>query len=138
MSMFDDILAFHRKFGIVINAMPCIPQKPTPLLRKRLIKEEYKELRRALRRKNLVEIADGAVDLMVVTLGTLVSYGIDADAVWKEVQRTNIEKVGGKVRADGKILKPPGWKPPRVKYLLDHQKPLFKLRKVIHNGKSRS
>lgn len=133
--MFDDVLAFHRKFGCAINATPTIPQKPTQKLRKKLIKEEYKELMRALRKKDIIEIADGGADLIVVVLGTLISYGIDAEAVWKEVQRTNMEKVGGKQRADGKILKPPGWKSPRIKYILDHQKPLFKLRKAQHNGK---
>ena len=137
MSWFDDMLAFHRKFGTTISATPTIPDKPTQKLRKNLIKEEYKELRKALKKKDLVEIADGGIDLIYVILGTLVSYGIDADAVWKEVQRTNMEKVGGKKRADGKILKPSGWKPPRIKYVLDHQKPLFKLRKAVHNGKGR-
>lgn len=48
-------------------------------------------------------------------------YGIDLGPLWDEVHRTNMAKVGGKTRADGKILKPDGWQPPRIQELLDVQ-----------------
>lgn len=40
--------------------------------------------------------------------------GIDLRPFFDEVHRTNMLKAGGPVREDGKKLKPPGWKPPRI------------------------
>jgi predicted HAD superfamily Cof-like phosphohydrolase len=41
--------------------------------------------------------------------------GIDLGPFFAEIHRTNMEKAGGPVRpSDGKILKPPGWKPPDI------------------------
>lgn len=86
----------------------------------------------------LVDMADGAIDTIYVVLGLLNTIGIPAGEVWDIVQRTNVDKAivcmncGGsgkengaeectecngtgrkiKRRADGKILKPEGWKEP--------------------------
>ena len=40
--------------------------------------------------------------------------GIDLRPFFLEVHRTNMHKLNGPVREDGKRLKPPGWKPPRI------------------------
>jgi predicted HAD superfamily Cof-like phosphohydrolase len=66
------------------------------------------------RSPDLVEIADGCVDSHVVISGTALEFGIPEDAVYVEVHRSNMDKAGGPVRADGKRLKPEGWKPPDV------------------------
>ena len=65
----------------------------------------------------VAELTDGLIDLIVVSLGALHSLGVDVNAAWDEVHRSNMAKVDphtGKVerRADGKILKPEGWTPP--------------------------
>jgi len=44
--------------------------------------------------------------------------GLDLDLFFREVHRSNMAKLGGKVRQDGKILKPPGWQPPRIREML--------------------
>jgi len=90
-------------------------------LRVKLIKEETQELFDALGRENLIEIADGIVDSIVVLLGTAVTYGIDIRLVWDEIHKTNMAKQGGKKRSDGKFLKPGGWQPPRVAEILRAQ-----------------
>ena len=85
-----------------------------------LIQEEHKELLQALADNNDVEIVDALLDIIVVTVGALHSFGADAEGGWKEVMRTNfakIDKETGKVRKreDGKVLKPIGWTPPDLK-----------------------
>ena len=47
------------------------------------------------------------------------SLGVDAEGAWKEVMRSNFDKVDprtGRVnkREDGKVLKPANWEPPRL------------------------
>lgn len=49
------------------------------------------------------------------------SLGLDIKPLFEEVHRTNMLKVGGPTRADGKILKPEGWQPPRIRELLIEQ-----------------
>jgi predicted HAD superfamily Cof-like phosphohydrolase len=88
-----------------------------------LITEETKELKEALDAKDEVEQLDALIDILVVTAGALHSLGVDADGAWKEVMRSNFAKVDprtGKVtrREDGKVLKPAGWEPPRLKSFL--------------------
>jgi predicted HAD superfamily Cof-like phosphohydrolase len=85
-----------------------------------LIKEEHKELVDALAADDDVEIVDALLDILVVTIGALHSFGADAEGGWKEVMRTNFAKIDretGKVRKreDGKVLKPLGWTPPDLK-----------------------
>ena len=84
-----------------------------------LIDEEYIELQKALRQRDPVEQLDALVDILVVTMGAIRAAGWDSEAAWNEVMRTNFAKVDpttGKVikRADGKVLKPEGWKAPEL------------------------
>lgn len=67
---------------------------------------------------DLVEAVDGMCDLLYVTYGTAVAFGVDLESFYDEVHRANLAKASGEVRADGKRLKPPGWKPPRIKEML--------------------
>jgi len=88
-----------------------------------LVQEEAKELITARSKGDEVEQLDALIDIMVVTAGALHSLGVDAEGAWKEVMRSNFAKVdprSGKVtrREDGKVLKPAGWEPPRLKSYL--------------------
>jgi predicted HAD superfamily Cof-like phosphohydrolase len=88
-----------------------------------LIREEYTELFEANAEGDRVEMLDALIDIMVVTAGALHSLGCDPDGAWKEVMRSNFDKVDprtGKVtrREDGKVLKPEGWEPPRLQSFL--------------------
>lgn len=65
-----------------------------------------------------VEVIDGLCDLLYVTFGTAVAAGIDLDAFFHEVHATNMAKLAGEKRADGKQLKPEGWRPPQIAVLL--------------------
>lgn len=116
-----DLVSFHEKFGLDISATPGFPPTTVEKLRINLIEEEMKETIKALEDGNLVEIADGITDAIYALLGTAVSYGIDINPVWREVHKTNMAKVGGKVREDGKILKPEGWTAPNIASILIKQ-----------------
>ena len=85
-----------------------------------LISEEAGELGAALAKADDVEVLDALIDILVVTIGALHSFGADAEGAWREVMNTNFAKIDhetGKVRKreDGKILKPLGWTPPELK-----------------------
>jgi predicted HAD superfamily Cof-like phosphohydrolase len=122
MDWFNDILDFHKIFKQKISKKPEVPDIDTVLLRSDLIKEEYTELHIAIMRDDLINIADGITDLIVVLLGTAISYGIDIRPIWNEIHKTNMAKIGGPIRDDGKILKPTGWKAPEIDRLLKEQK----------------
>ena len=69
--------------------------------------------------ENLIEIADALTDLLYVVYGAGHAYGINLDACFDEVQRSNMSKLdeNGKAikREDGKILKGPNYSPPNLR-----------------------
>ena len=88
-----------------------------------LIKEEVSELNEAWLAGDKVEQLDALIDILVVTIGAIHSMGADAEGAWKEVMRTNFDKIDrdtGKVRKreDGKVLKPLGWTAPELEPFL--------------------
>jgi predicted HAD superfamily Cof-like phosphohydrolase len=97
-------------------------QKPTDEnidLYYELIKEEYKEFLDAVEDGNNVEQLDACMDMIWVILGYCHMKGFDIKGAWQEVADSNLSKIDkdtGKVlrREDGKILKPEGWKPPKL------------------------
>lgn len=117
----EDVLAFHRKFGLHVGYSPTIPDARTVALRGSLILEEANETVLAIGNGDLAGIADGIVDSIYVLVGTAISYGIDLAPVWEAVQRANMAKEGGATREDGKILKPAGWTPPDIHALIQRQ-----------------
>jgi len=110
-----NVASFHRATGAPVKSDPAIPSRDRVALRVELIREETEETLAALAVDDLVEIADGIADSIYVLVGTALEYGIPLDRVWWEVHRSNMEKTGGPRRADGKILKPPGWTPPNIR-----------------------
>lgn len=62
------------------------------MLRVRLMLEELTETTEALTAGDMVGFADGLADLLYVTVGAAVAYGIPLPAVWNEVQRANMTK----------------------------------------------
>ena len=83
----------------------------------KLIDEEHRELLEATLTEDRVEQLDALIDILVVTIGAIHSFGADAEGAWKEVMKTNFAKIDretGKVRKreDGKVLKPQGWTAP--------------------------
>jgi predicted HAD superfamily Cof-like phosphohydrolase len=120
-----DVKRFHKEAGIRCSDIPSLPPHDERMLRVSLLVEELIEYLEAEKNDDLVEIADGLIDICYIAIGTCIAYGIPFDMVWDEVQKTNMAKLAGgsNIRVDGKIIKPKGWEPPNIKKILD----LFKL-----------
>lgn len=114
---------FHRRFEIAVGTAPAVPDEATTALRLRLIQEEFDELREALQHQDVAAVAKELADLLYVVYGSAVSCGIDMEPVFREVHRSNMSKVGGHKRADGKWVKPPGYSPADLQPILAAQSP---------------
>ncbi len=126
---FEKIVTFHAALEATPTA-PTIPHPDTLSLRRTLIQEEYREVMAAFASAfavldgemetavDLAPLAHELADLLYVVYGTFATLGINADAVYAEVHRANMEKLGGPRRADGKLLKPPGWQPANISSIL--------------------
>ncbi len=115
---------FHRKFSILAQVTPSDLNEETKRLRIRLIEEEFDELKEAMAGDDLAAVAKEMADLLYVVYGTAVSYGIDMDPVFREVHRSNMSKVGGYKREDGKWVKPATYSPARIEPILAEQGPV--------------
>jgi predicted HAD superfamily Cof-like phosphohydrolase len=113
---------FHRKFEILIQTTPTNLTDETKQLRVRLIQEEFDELKESMATGDLASVAKEMADLLYVVYGTAVSYGIDMKPVFQEVHRSNLSKVGGYKRADGKWMKPPTYSPAQLEPILEAQR----------------
>ena len=122
MSNFDHVREFMQKFGQEVKDKPEFPTRETAKLRIELIVEELNELIDANEDKDLVGIADALTDILYVTYGAGHAFGIDLDSCFREVQRSNMSKLGedGKpiYREDGKVLKGPNYSEPNLKKTL--------------------
>lgn len=116
-SYVQKLIVFHDRFDHVLNARPQIPPAATKNLRKRLIQEEVKELFTAIDNDDMVEVADGIADLLYVTFGCAVSYGIPIDSVFGEVHLSNMTKSGERDE-HGKTIKGKNFYPPQIKDIL--------------------
>src|SRR5919112_830841 len=105
---------FHRLFDIFVQQAPGLVDEGTRVLRERLIQEEFDELKEAMRKQDLPAVAKELADLLYVVYGTAVSYGIDMEPVFREVHRSNMSKIGGYKREDGKWVKPPTYSPAAI------------------------
>lgn len=119
MTPFQMVKEFHEKFGMPVGNKPKLLKKNREKLRMNLITEEYKELKRAVKRGDLVKIMDGLADIQYVVNGMAVELGVDLDDVFAEVHRSNMSKLGadGKpiYRKDGKVLKGPSFSEPDIR-----------------------
>lgn len=124
------VLQFHRAFSLPRNAAPTLDVAPElAALRLRLLAEESRELADAIGDGDLVAIADALGDITYVLFGTAITYGIDLEAVVREIHRSNMSKLDGRgrpvLRGDGKVLKSERYMPPDINTVLELQSPLF-------------
>ena len=120
----QDIHDMHAKYGVdkwvsekIINGDT---KKLQAFLKFRLafLDEELTETINAAGVKDPEEIVDGLIDLCVVAIGTLDSFGIDAYQAWDRVHAANMAKaVGVKESRPNQLglpdlIKPKDWKAP--------------------------
>ena len=118
MTNFNDVKKFMETFGQEVKKKAEFPSEKIVKLRYDLIKEELEEFQKAIKDRNLKEVADSLTDILYVTYGAG-AFGINLDECFDEVQRSNMSKLGedGKpiYNENGKVMKGPNYFEPNLK-----------------------
>ncbi len=109
-------------FGQEVKTQPSFSSEKINNLRYNLIKEELDELKKAMDNKDLLEVADALTDILYVTYGAGIAFGINLDKCFDQVQKSNMSKLGndGKpiYNKAGKVMKGPNYfKPDLSKFV---------------------
>ena len=122
MTNFEKVKEFMNTFGQEVKDKAEFPNEKIVELRKKLIDEEFNELKTAIDDNNLIEVADALTDILVVTYGAGVAFGINLDRCFDEVHRSNMSKLSDEGKPIyneyGKVMKGPNYSPPNLKDLL--------------------
>ena len=122
MTNFEKVSFFMKIFGQEVKTSAALSTDKINSLRISLINEELDELKKAISENNIVEVADALTDILYVVYGAGHAFGIDLDKCFKEVQDSNMSKLGedGKpiYNEHGKVMKGPKYfKPDLSKFL---------------------
>ena len=122
MTNFERVKRFIETFGQETREKAAFPNDKTTSLRYNLIKEELDELKEAIDKKDIKEVADALTDILYVTYGAGHAFGINLDKCFEEVQNSNMSKLGldGKpiYNENGKVMKGPNYFKPDLSKLL--------------------
>lgn len=156
MTNFNRVNEFHDAFGHPVLSTPAVPDIARIKLRINLILEEAAELieactsmalsnnlrhaavdvRNAMNHvrnakesdfeTDIVEVADALTDILYVAYGAGLEFGVDLDATFREVHRSNMTKLGedGKPIYNpdtGKVVKGPNYQEPDLASVLNSQ-----------------
>jgi predicted HAD superfamily Cof-like phosphohydrolase len=122
MTNFDKVGIFMKTFGQEVKNQPAFSSEKINKLRYDLIKEELAELKDAMEKNDLLEVADALTDILYVTYGAGHAFGINLDKCFEEVQNSNMSKLdqNGKpiYNESGKVMKGPNYfKPDLSKFV---------------------
>ena len=122
MTNFEKVGLFMSTFGQEVKKQSGLSSEKINALRISLIQEELDELTKAIKEKDILEIADALTDILYVTYGAGHAFGINLDKCFEEVQKSNMSKLGkdGKpiYNQHGKVMKGPDYfKPDLSKFL---------------------
>ena len=122
MTNFEKVKNFMQTFGQEVKNKPTFSSEKINNLRYNLIKEELEELKEAINKKDLIEVADALTDILYVTYGAGHAFGINLDDCFEEVQQSNMSKLdneGKPIYNDaGKVMKGPKYfKPDLNKFI---------------------
>ena len=122
MTNFVKVGTFMKTFGQKVKTKAELSDDKINNLRISLIKEELDELEKAIKDKDIIEVADALTDILYVTYGAGHAFGINLDKCFNEVQQSNMSKLGadGKPIYNelGKVMKGPNYfKPDFSKFL---------------------
>ena len=122
MGMWEDIIAFHDKFGIPVADVPTV-ELPEELMyfRIKFLQEEVDEFIEAVDAKDDVRAFDALIDLVYVALGTARICNFPWSQGWDIVHNANMKKVRALRKEESKrgttydVVKPKGWESPDPK-----------------------
>ena len=122
MTNFDKVGTFMKTFGQEVKTSPSFSTDKIKNLRYSLIKEELDELKEAMDKNDIVEVADALTDILYVTYGAGHAFGINLDKCFNEVQNSNMSKLdkNGKpiYNEFGKVMKGPNYFKPDLKKII--------------------
>lgn len=109
----NDMIAFHKKFGIDYDGPPRILDEKLLKFRNDFIDEEHKEFKMANTDNKRL---DAVCDLIYVLLGYARLRGWNFPEAWRRVQAKNMSKMRAKDTDDKRhatdVIKPPDFVPP--------------------------
>ena len=118
MSNFESVKKFMKTFGQEVKEKAEFPSDKITSLRYDLIREELEELKDAIEKNDIKEVADALTDILYVTYGAGHEFGINLDKCFEEVQNSNMSKLGedGKpiYNEKGKVMKGPNYFKPNL------------------------
>ena len=105
-------------FGQEVKEKAGFPENKITSLRYDLIKEELNELKDAIDKKDIKEVADALTDILYVTYGAVHAFCIYLDKCFQEVQSSNMSKLGNDGKPiyndKGKVMKGPNYFKPNL------------------------
>ena len=122
MTNFEKVKEFMTTFGQEVKTKPALSSKKINNLRINLINEELEEFKQAIKNNDLKEVIDALTDILYVAYGAGHAFGINLDKCFKEVQESNMSKLGSNGKPiyneSGKVMKGPNYfKPDLSKFL---------------------
>ena len=118
MTNFESVRKFMKTFGQEIKEKAGFPNDKITSLRYDLINEELEELKEAIDKKDIKEVADALTDILYVTYGAGHAFGINLDKCFEEVQKSNMSKLGSDGKPiyndKGKVMKGPNYFKPNL------------------------
>jgi len=118
MTNFEKVGLFMKTFGQEVKLNASFSSDKINNLRIDLIEEELKELKDAIKKKDLKEVVDALTDILYVTYGAGHAFGVNLDKCFEEVQKSNMSKLGddGKpiFNENGKVMKGPNYFKPNL------------------------
>ena len=125
MTNFENVKKFMQTFGQEVRTDASFPSDKIVNLRLDLIKEELSELKEAIDKKDIKEVADALTDILYVTYGAGHAFGINLYECFEEVQNSNMSKLGedGKpiYNEFGKVMKGPKYFKPNLEKLINER-----------------
>jgi predicted HAD superfamily Cof-like phosphohydrolase len=128
LSNYEDVAAFHEKFGLTYDGLPKLLDSETVKFRLKFLEEELMEFRVSAISDDIPGMADALIDLVYVAMGTAYLMGLPWQQLWNEVQRANMSKVRANSASESKrgssldVIKPTGWKGPDIEGVLNAAK----------------
>lgn len=119
---------FHNKYDHYQGKLGTMPPTEIIELREKLITEEATEFSGATfdfqvtngKIEHLTLIADALADILYVTFGAAITYGIPIEDIFLEVHRSNMTKSMEKDTKSikGKTIKGPNWESPNIEKII--------------------